>query len=65
MDVMFWENASEADKRLAVLCLNTFSRVKLGNHVCAGKRVCIGSRVYLVWCGVLEMRFGANMAELP
>ena len=48
MDVMFWEGASEADKQLAVLRLNTFSRVKLGNHFGAGKRVCIGSSAYLV-----------------
>ena len=65
MDVMFWEGASEADKQLAGLRLNTFSRVKLGNHVCTGKRVCIGSSACLVWCNVLEMRFGANMAEPP
>ena len=65
MNVMFWGGASEADKQLAVLRLNTFSRVKLGNHVCTGKHVCIGSSAYLVWCSVPEMRFGANMAEPP
>ena len=65
MDAMFWEGASEVDKQLAVLRLNTFSRVKLGNNVCAGKRVCIEASAYLVWCGVPEMRFGANLAEPP
>ena len=48
MDVMFWEGASEIDKQLAVLRLNRFSRVKLGNHVCAGKCVRIWSSAYLV-----------------
>ena len=48
MDAMFWEGASEVDKQLAVLRLNTFSRVKLGNNICAGKRVCIESSAYLV-----------------
>ena len=48
MDAMFWEGASEVDKQLAVLRLNTFSRVKLGNHVCAGKHMCIWSSAYLV-----------------
>ena len=48
MDVMFWKGASEADKQLAVLSLNTFSKVKLGNHVCAGKRMRIWSSAYLI-----------------
>ena len=48
MDVMFWEGALEADKQLAVLTLTTFSRIKLGNHVCAGKRMRIWSSAYLI-----------------
>ena len=48
MDVMFWEGASEIDKRLAVLSQNTFSRVMLGDHVCTGERMRIWSSAYLI-----------------
>ena len=48
MDVMFWEGASEIDKQLAVLSLNTFSWVMLGDHVYAGKRMRIWSSAYLI-----------------
>ena len=48
MDIMSWEGASEIDKQLAVLSLNMFSRVKLGDHICAGKRMRIWSSLYFV-----------------
>ena len=46
--IMFWVGASETAEKPATLSVNTISRVKLSDHVCAGERMRIWSSAYLV-----------------